>query len=155
MAINKQEWKYIIYSGIFAIIYFFLILPYLIKTFDGDNPIISFLIFNLGIVVILAIYLKSRALDSGVHLGKAFEYLLVVLAMDVWAPGYHVGFLTGQLTVGEFLGISTTDYFFGYVGQTYLHLAGILVSIWTYLVVPIFLLYLASRISKSNFVNRI
>lgn len=153
--INKQEWKYMAYVGIFAVVYFFFALPYLIKKFDGNNPLVSFMIFNLGILVVLTIYLKSRALDSKMHLGQAFEYLLIVLAIAIWTPGYHVGFLTGELQTGELLATSTTDYNFAYIAQNYLHLSGILISIWTYLIVPIALLYIASKISKSSFVRNI
>ena len=155
MTINKKELKYILISVAFAIIYFFFVLPKLIETFDGNDPIAQFFIFNFGILVFFTIYLKSRTLGYGINFAKSIEYLSIVLAIDIWLPEFHIGILTGELIPGGILGLSTTDYFFGYIGQTFLHLSGILVSIWTYAIVPTILLYIAAKISKSNFVRNI
>lgn len=153
--VNKKEIKYISYSVGFAILYFFFILPYLVERFDGNNPLLQFFIFNIGIMTFLTIYLKSRTLGSGIELMKSLEYLFVVMAVDIWLPEYHVGFLTGELVTGASLGISTTDYIFGYIAHNTLNLSGILVSIFVYAIVPAALLYLAARVSSSNFIRRI
>lgn len=152
---DKKELKYIIYTIIFASIYFFLALPKLIELLDGNNIILKFLIFNLGIIILLNIYLKSRSLGLKIDFIKSFEYTLVVLAISIYLPPYHLNVLSGELIDGGILGVSSVDYFVGHIGQTYLHLSGIFVSIWTFLIVPAILLFIASRISKSNFVKTI
>jgi len=155
MSINKKEIKYILISVAFAIAYFFFLLPKLMEGFDGDNPITQFFIFNLGILIFFTIYLKSRTLGRGINLSKSIEYLSIVMAIDLWLPEFHVGILTGELIPGGILGIASTDYFFGYLAHNFLHLSGILVSIFVYAVVPAILLYIAAKISKSNFVHNI
>lgn len=151
---NKSEIKYIIFTGLFSIIYFFLALPFLIKKIDG-NVIIQFIIFDLGIIVLLNIYLKSRSTGARINFVKSLEYMFVVLAIAIFLPPYHITPLTGELQDGAILGTASVDYFFGAIGHEYFGLNGILVSVWTFLIVPIILFLIASRISKSSFVNRV
>jgi hypothetical protein len=153
---NRQEIKYIIYCTAFAIIWFALALPWLIKTIDG-NILGQFLIFDIGVVALLNIYFKSRSTGMGINLAKSIEYMLVVLAIAIYLPPYHVIPWTGAVSSGEgsLLGTASVDYFFAEIGMKYFHISGILVSVWVFLVVPILLLLLASRISKSSFVNRV
>jgi len=153
--IDKKELKYIAYCIIFAAIYFFLVLPKLMELLDGGNVLLKFIIFNIGIIALLNIYLKSRSLNTKIDFIKSIEYTLVVLAISVYLPPYHIQFMSGELVDQGILAVSSSDYFFGWVGTNYLHLQGILVSIWTFLVVPAVLLFIASRISKSNFVKNV
>ena len=155
MNVQKKELKYIIISIAFAITYFFFVLPHLMKNFNGNDPILQFFIFNLGLLIFFTIYLKSRTLGRRINLMKSIEYLTIVLAIDIWIPEYHVGIFTGELLHGSLLGLAATDYFFGYIGHNFLHLSGIFVSIWTYIIAPLFLLYIAAKISKSNFVRNV
>lgn len=154
--IDKKELKYIIYCIIFAAVYFFLALPYLIKTIDG-NIFIQFAIFDIGIILLLNIYFKSRSLGLKMDFIKSMEYMLVVLAISIFIPPYHITPWNGEIQAGTgaILGTASTDYFFGTMGQQYLHLTGIMISIWTFLIVPALLLFIASRISKSNFVKNV
>jgi len=152
--LNKQEIKYILYCAAFAILYFFLGLPYLIKIIDG-NSLLQFLIFDLGIVVLLNIYFKSRSDGTKINFIKSMEYMCVVLAIAIFIPPYQIVPWTGQFQPGATLGTAAVDYFFASMGKQYLHLSGILISIWTYVVVPVLLLFIASKISKSNFVKTI
>ena len=153
--LKNNENKYIIYSAIFAVIYFFFILPYLVKQFGDTNLILQFLIFNVGVLAVLCIYLKAKSLSIGVNLVKAIEYMFVVIAINIWIPDYHVDFMTGALIKGGALGISTSDYLAGYFATNTLHLTGFLIVGFTYLVVPITLLFIAKTIGKSNFVRGI
>jgi hypothetical protein len=152
---KNGENKYIIYSAIFAAIYFFFILPILSKQFSNSSIFLQFFIFNLGILIVLCIYIKSKSLNAKMDFTKALEYLLVVIAISVWIPDYHVNMLTGELIVGGVYGVSTSDYLAGYIATNILHLKGLFVVIFTYIITPIAILYLAKTVSKSNFVNRI
>lgn len=154
MGINRQEFKYIVFCAIFAGIYFFLALPYLIKVIDG-NIFLQFFIFDLGIIILLNIYFKSRSTGNKISFLKSLEYMLVILATAIYLPPYNVTPWTGEIQAGAVLGTASVDFFFGTIGQQYLHLSGIFISIWTFLVVPILLFFIASRISKSSFVNQV
>ena len=151
---NKSEIKYIISSGIFASIYFFFALPWLIKSINGDI-FLQFGIFTLGIVVLLNIYFKSRSTGNKINFIKSMEYMFVVLAIAIYLPPYQIVPWTGEIQQGAVLGTASTDYFFGVMGQQYLHLNGIFISIWTFLIVPAILFFIASRISKSSFVSHV
>ena len=155
MTVDKKELKYILLATVFAAVYFFFLLPYLVEKVDGNNVIMSFLIFNIGILIIMSIYMKSRTLSQKIDLRTALEYLLVVIAIDSYIPAYHIDLWEGTLINGANLSMGTTDYFFGYIGINFLHLSGVFVSIWAYVVVPAILLYLAARMSKSSFVKHI
>lgn len=154
---NKQEIKYIVYCAVFAAVFFFLALPWLIKTIDG-NIIGQFLVFDIGIIALLNIYFKSRSTGTRVNFMKSIEYMLVVLAIAIYIPPYHVIPWTGVIEsgTGAVLGTASVDYFFAMMGQQYLHIPqGIFTSIWVFMVVPILLLFLASQLSKSSFVNQV
>jgi hypothetical protein len=84
--------------------------------------------------------------------------MLVVLAIAIYLPPYHVTPWSGAVEAGQgaILGTASVDYFFALMGQQYLHVPeGILTSIWTFLIVPILLFFIASRISRSSFVNQV
>jgi hypothetical protein len=151
---NKAEIKYIIFCAVFAAAYFFLALPWLIKTING-NIFLQFGIFTLGVVALLNIYFKSRSTGTKINFIKSIEYMLVVLAIAIYIPPYSVVPWSGEIQNTALLQSSSVDYFVGTIGQQYLHLSGILISIWTFIVVPIVLLFIASKISKSSFVERI
>jgi hypothetical protein len=151
---NRQELKYILYCAIFAAVYFFLALPFLIKIIDG-NILGQFLIFDLGLIILLNIYFKSRSTGTKINVVKSLEYMLVILAAAIYLPPYHIVPWSGEIQDGAVLGTASVDYFFGAMGQQYLHLSGIFISIWTFLIVPIILFYLASQLSKSSFVSNI
>ena len=68
MTINNQERKYLIESIIFALFWFLLLVPFLLRRgIENANPYLQFLIFNIGIFIFLQIFLKSRALKSGIN----------------------------------------------------------------------------------------
>lgn len=151
--LNKQELKYIAYSVGFAIVWFFILMPYLLKILDGDSIFLNFLVFNLGIMAMLTIYLKAATLSTGINIRAALEYTFVVLSLDILLPAYHISFLKGELIEGAVLGKTSTDYVFGVLAQN-IGLSGIFISIFTYILIPAILLFLAAKLSP-NFVRRI
>lgn len=149
---NKQELKYIVYSSLFAITWFFFLLPKAIEMFDGDSPLTQFCIFNIGLYVILFIFLKALSSGSKSSLSGAMGLIALFLALDIWMPEYHVGF-AGNLIPGATLGLSTTDYATGLIGQS-LGLHGFLVFAFTYLAVPLVLLIISAKLLP-NFTRRL
>lgn len=151
--ISKEELKYIGGAVAFALIWFFLILPGFLTYLDGDNNILQFFIFNIGLYAFFFIFLKSQALERKANFAESLKFLLVILAIDTWIPEYHVNFITGELIKGATFGISATDYTWGYIAQI-AGLGGIAVTFFTYILMPGLLLVLASLVHK-NFVEKI
>lgn len=153
---NKSEIKYIIFCTLFAAVYFLLALPWLIKTING-NILMQFAIFDVGLIVLLNIYLKSRSTGTRINFIKSMEYMLIILASAVFLPPYSVTPWNGEVIQGNMvLATASLDYFFATMGQQYLHIPkGIFTSIWTFLIVPAVLFFIASKISKSSFVSHV
>ena len=127
---RKEEIKYIVYSVGFALIWFFLVLPKLLIQFDSSNPLLQFLIFNLGLYIFLIIFLKSLVTEKSVFNSGVIGIILLFLALDLWLPEYHIT-IKGELIKGATLGIST-DYVFGLFGQS-LGINGILLYFFVYI----------------------
>lgn len=149
--IERTELKYIMYSGIFAFIYFLIVLEPL-KNAIGDNPFNQFFVFNLGVYLIIFIFLKSVTLKTSTDLIGATGLYSLFLALDILSPEYHVT-RGGELIVGASLGTSTSDYIFGILGQS-LNLTGIGIFIFVYIISPVLLMFIASK-TIPNFVERV
>lgn len=150
---NKQEIKYILYSGGFALVWFMIILPILIKQFNGNNPFLQFALFNLGLIILLQIFLKAFTLNTRVRLELGFGLVLTFIALDVLQPPYAV-LRTGELiSTGPLLMISSSDYIAGLLWQ-HIGLSGILIYLATYVLTPLILLIIASYLIP-NFVRNI
>lgn len=149
---NKQELRYIGYAGLFAFIWFVLALNFLVKTFDGESVIFQFFVFNLGLYAFLFIFLKSITTSTRVNLQGSFGLLSLFVAMDIFLPEYHLN-TAGELIKGSLMGVSTSDYFFGYVIQG-LGVSGFLLYLAVYIATPLVLLFISSRLLP-NFVKNI
>lgn len=135
-------------SGGFAFLFFVVLIPYLLKNgIQQTSPLFQFFIFNVGIFIFLQIYLKAKALNTSVKLRKSFELMLVFMVIDVWVPPLMVS-TQGILTTEATLSASASDYLIGYTAIS-LGLKGFSVYIFTYFIVPIALLYIASRLNGS------
>ena len=149
---NRQEIKYIAYSALFAIVWFMFLLPKAVVYFDGDSPLTQFFIFSIGIYLFLFIFLKAVTTGRSQNITGSFGLISMFLALDIFMPEYHVLF-DGTLVQGATLGISTPDYAVGYIAQT-LGLTGSMVFIFTYLIAPVILLFIAAK-TLPNFVKNI
>lgn len=153
--LERDELKYIGMAVGFSLIWFLLALPFFVKTFDGNNPLLSFLLFNLGLTVILIFILKAFALGKGVPIKEALGMLIIFVSLDLMVPPYAVspsGELTSAIT-GPSLMQSASDYFVGFLGQG-LGIHGNLLFIFTYIIFPVLLLLLGSILVK-NFVKNL
>jgi len=146
--IDKKEFKYIILSGLFALIWFSLILPRVIDKVNGN--IMQFFLFNVGLIVFLQIFLKSFV--SNTRITGAIGLVLMIVAIDVFTPPYLVT-QQGELLTGAILYSSSPDYFIGSIGQS-LGINGFLLYLFTYVLAPIFLLFASAKLIP-NFIRNI
>lgn len=150
---NKTELKYITIAGIASFVWFIFLMPKLTAYFDGNNPFLQFLIFNMMLYAFFFIFLKIITTNLTFSLKSSFGLTSLFLALDILLPEYHVS-ISGELVKGAVLGVSTSDYIVGLFGQTYLNLSGILLYGFTYLIAPIVLLIISAYILP-NFVRRL
>jgi hypothetical protein len=79
------------------------------------NPLVQFLIFNLGLYAVFFLVIKGVALGKKRVWEGAMGTVLGFMAFDIILPEYHV---TAQgLQTGGLFGASSSDYFFGYIYQ--------------------------------------
>lgn len=146
MGINKKEFKYIAFSGVFALIWFTFVIPYAVEEFNGN--FMNFFLFGVGLIIFLQIFLKSVVMKS--KLSSSLGLVLLIIAIDCMTPPYAVD-TSGQLLSGMNLYSSAPDYFFGSLAIS-LGLSGILVYLFTYILAPIFLLIIVAHMMP-NFVR--
>lgn len=145
---NKQELKYITYAGLFALVWFTLIIPYVVKHFNGN--FMNFFLFGVGLIIFLQIFLKSIVLKS--KISASLGLVLLIIAIDTITPPYAVDY-SGNLLSGMNLYSSAPDYFFGSLAVS-VGLSGIFVYLFTYVVAPILILIIVAQLIP-NFVRSI
>lgn len=153
MGINKNELKYILLSGAFGFIWFIFALPFLIKKYDGESVVFQFFAFTIGLFVFFFLFLKSMATRTSINLKSSVGLLTLFLALDTLMPEYHVA-LSGELIKGAAMGVASTDYFLGYIAQNSLHLTGIMIYLFAYLLAPLVLLIISAK-ALPNFVRHV
>lgn len=157
MSVTKQELKYILYSSLFSIAWFVFLMPYLLnKGVQDSNPYFQFLAFNVGIFLLLSLFMKAMAMKLSTNIKLSLGLVALFLVMDIFAPPFSVD-KTGQL-LGEggnvILIKSSTDYIAGYFAINTIHLSGLMVFLFTYLITPALLLFFAARLLP-NFVKHV
>lgn len=146
--INIQEIKYIFLATLFSFILFVLIIPNVLPNIDNLSPFVQFLIFNVGIFVLLQIYFKGIATDKKAGLKKTIGLVLLFMAIDIMVPPLMVN-PEGVLSNNVILGSSASDYTFGLLGQQF-GLTGFILYLFVYIVSPFVLLLLSSIILKNS-----
>lgn len=141
--LRKNEIKYIVYTGLFAVVLFMFVLPKIIPAINGTSPFLLFLFFNLGIIFLLNVFLKIVSTNKGININGSIGLLCLILAIDSWNPPYLVS-VEGALSSNVLLAPASTDYMWGYIA-TSIGLGGVLVWIFAYILVPIILLFIAAR----------
>jgi hypothetical protein len=114
--LEKSEKKYILYAGLFAFLYFFLIIPWSIKFFDYKNPYLQFLLFTVGLMIILQVALKSIATNSKPKPRTILGLLFLFLALGILSTPYSVlpnGNLATPSDTSSQLLMSSVDYIVG------------------------------------------
>ena len=150
--INPQEKKYLLYSALFALIWFVLAVPSLMNLLDGSSPLIYFLIFNVAVFLFLQVFLKSFVLKKLEAFRGALGVTLLFMAIDIWQPPFMLNTL-GQLSSQATLSYGASDYivafFLGNVG-----IQGFVLYIATYVIAPIVLLAISGLLIK-DFTRRL
>lgn len=152
--INKQELKYIIYSGLFAILYFIVFLPRVVNYGEIISPFLQFIIFNLGILIFLQLFLKSSTLNTKLKWRLSVGLIFLILAIDAWNPPLHVGIDGTLLTSNSLFYKAAIDYNLGNIAINTLGLNGLPVFIFTYIIIPILLLLICATLIP-NFVRQL
>ena len=150
--LNKSELKYIFYSSVFAFVFFVVVIPNIIDKISGISPYIQFLIFNVGLLFFLTIYLKYTALDKKVPFAKSLSVFFLIVGLDIMIPPLMLS-LTGQLSSQALLSASSSDYVIGMFWQS-LGINGFMGYIFTYVITPI-IFFIISAIINKNFVEEI
>ena len=171
--LEKSESKYIVYSAIFSVLYFFIAIPIFSKWLDDSNVFLEFLILNVGFLFIIQIFMKSLASNSKPKLRSVLGLLFLFLALSCWSVPLSVQ-MNGSLSVPsadspKFI-LGATDYFGGYLISNVFHVTGGFtipnfvpyiggtligwVFILCYTIFPISLLFISSRLLK-DFVRNV
>lgn len=153
MAVNKKELKYILLAGAFALLWFMYLLPYLMQKFDGNNPWAQFALFNLGLIILLQIFLKSFTLNTRMRIELSLGLIVSFVALDILQPPYAVTKAGELISQGPLLMISSSDYIAGLFWSN-LGLSGAFIYAATYVLTPLLLLLIAAKLIP-NFVRHV
>jgi len=145
-SISSKEMKYILSIVGFTLVWFLLIIPFLLsKGIEDTSVYLQFLIFNLFIFIFLQIFLKARTLKSKVNLKSTFGIIFLVMSLDILIPPFLVS-KSGELLNSIILKSAGTDYVIGHFAINFLGLSGILVFLFTYILVPAIFLLIAAHL---------
>ena len=142
LEITKNEWKYILGATIFSLVWF----QYIIPNFTSQSPFTNFIIFNLGIFVLLQILLKGFITNKFMPVIEAAGLTVLFFAIDIGAPPYAVT-KTGELLSGLTLTNSGSDYIIALIGQS-AGIHGVLLYWFVYIIAPVLALFLAAILLK-------
>lgn len=155
MGISRQELKYITMAVGFAVVWYVLLIPQLMKFgLQNTSPYLQFALLNIGLFVFLQIFLKSRTLGSKINILGALGIITLFMALDILIPPLGVNFdgtLTNLETGPSFMA-SATDWIIGYFAVNTIGLQGFWVFLFTYVLVPAILLMISARLLP-NFVK--
>jgi len=147
--LESKEKKYILFTLIFALALFVVIIPLWQKNgFSNVNPLIQFALFNLGTLFVLQVFFKSLSKES--KNSGSIGTLLLFMGLDILQPPYLIG-TNGQLFSGALLGMSSADYVAGYLWNL-IGISGYYLYLVTYILTPLILFLIAGKLIK-NFVK--
>lgn len=148
--LEKEELKYVGLAIGFALVWFLLLFPFFLKKFNGDNFVLQFLLFNIGLTFIIIFVLKAIAIKKPLEIKNVIGWLCIILAIDIMMPPYCLK-LNGEIIQGNtLLFYSSSDYFFSFIFNS-IGIPNLLLFPLTYVFVPALLLFIGARLVK-NFV---
>lgn len=150
--IDSKEIKYTLCAFGIALIWMVFTVPNLDRLGIGSDPIIRFLIFNVGIFVLLQVSLKAAILHSSIKIPETIGMLMIANGIDLLAPPFIFNTL-GQSNTGALLADASSDYIVGYLWQG-IGASGFLLYALIYVVTPI-LLFMGAGLLLKNFVKRL
>lgn len=147
MEILGKELKLIGLLTLFVFIFFtFIIGTDLINKIDNLPPLIQFIVFNLGIYTIIYGIITPFVDDKKKGGEFSIGSILLIQAMDILLPEYHVT-KSGLLEKGGTLGMASPDYILGYIGQ-HIGITGSYLYYFTYIASFIILMTLSAIFIK-------
>lgn len=149
---NRQELKYIVFAILISFVIFTFIIPKFVDGGENMDAVSQFLVFNIGLFIVLQVFLKAITLNRPVKFTSTLGLLLLFISLDIMAPPLAIS-TSGQLLSGMTLSASASDYFFGVLGQS-IGIHGFFLYIFVYIIVPAILLLIASKLLP-NFVREI
>jgi hypothetical protein len=157
MKLEKSELKYLGLSYLLIIALAVVMgVKSIADSIDSWNPIMQFLILNIGIYFIVFFLIKGFSLGLGKKrlfagaLGSVFAFL----SLDLLIPEYHINFAGQFLTGGQF-SMSSTDYFMGYLYNHFLGISGTMLWILVYPVTFTILFFLGALLIDNFIKNQI
>jgi len=156
--IESSEWIYISLSVLMIFILFIMSsVDMIYKFITSLNPIIQFIIVNLGLYFAFFFLFKYIAIGEGKSIWTILEgslaNFLLYFSFDILAPEFHIT-TAGNLIPGGIFGQSASDYFIGYIYQQLFHITGLLLWFLVYPVTFIALFVLGAYLFK-DFVKKI
>jgi hypothetical protein len=155
--ITKQEIKYIFIAVVFAVVWYVLLIPQLMKWgLQNSSPYVQFLLLNVGLFIFLQIFLKARTLGTKINFSGALGVITLFMALDILVPPLAVNFNGTLASVegGPVFLASSTDWIMGYFATNTIGLHGFMVFAFTYILVPAILLTISASLI-SNFVKEL
>ena len=149
---EKSELKYLLFSSIIVFVLIIIINTPISSVISSFNPIIQFLLLNIGLYFTFFFFIKGISLNGRWTWQFPLVSIIMFLAFDLILPEYHVTVSQG-LIVGGVFGSSAIDYFFGYI-YSLIGATGWLLVFLTYLFTFVVLLFIESLLLK-NFVENI
>ena len=149
---EKKEIQYIIGAFAIALIWMVFTVPNLDHLGIGADPVIRFLIFNVGIFILLQVSLKAAILHNSIKVSETIGMLLIANGIDLLAPPFIWNTL-GQANMSGLLSEASSDYIVGYLWQS-LGASGFFLYALIYVVTPI-LLFMGAGLLLKNFVRRL
>jgi hypothetical protein len=153
MSFEKSELKYLGFAVLAMIVLGIVInVPSINIAISGFNPIVQFLLLNLCLWFILFVAFKYISLGDDFTWMGALGSLLMFAGVDLFLPEYHVT-MNGLIPGGVF-GMSSTDYFFGYIFNTFFGISGFMLWVFVYPVMFVLIFGLGSLLFK-NFIKNV
>jgi hypothetical protein len=145
MGIEKSEWKYLVYAVLFSLVWFLFVIPQVSKTLSGP---FQFIILNLGFIIITLFVLKCLSVNVHFNLKDSLAVLLFAIAWAIGSVPLMVGF-NGQLLSGPTAYTAAADYNVALLWQSF-GITGNLLYIFTYVISPLILIFIASLLIKNS-----
>lgn len=151
--IELPELKYLGFCLLFILI-FMIIINNFETSIDNLNPVIQFLLFNIGISFMFVFIFKAIAKKKKISriIEGALASTISFISLDLILPEYHIN--SHGLIKGGLLGQASSDYFFGYVYQSIFNITnGLFLQILVYGVTFSLLVLLGSYLYKDFLKN--
>lgn len=149
--LDSKEMKYILLAMSFLFIWMVFAVPYLNKSVS-NNMLLSFLIFNVGVFIVIQIVFKAIILSNKISLKEIPGLILIANGVGIMSPPYLVT-MSGEITNSAFLASSGSDFIAATLWQSF-GAGGFFLFVLTYVISPVLLFIIAGFLLK-DFVRKV